>query len=243
MAISAELARDAHALAVPGGSLPSGLGLDSERARYRMVERLEHNGIRDQNVLDAMAAVPRHLFIEPALASRAYEDVALPIGHAQTISKPSIVARMLELALYPIAAADRSSARALEIGTGCGYQAAVMCQLFGQVVSIERLQALHRLARANLANIPTSRLRLEFGDGHLGLTNSAPFHAIVVAAALDREIPEALLHHLRIGGRLITPVSRNGSQRLYLVERSSQSDWHLSELDAVRFVPMKDGTN
>ena len=223
---------------------PAGLGLDSERARYGMVRRLEQLGIRDPQVLDAMAAVQRHHFIEPALASRAYEDVALPIGYAQTISKPSIVSRMLEIALQPLPASERQGARALEVGTGCGYQAAVMSHLIGEVVSIVRVRALHIQAQENLAASEPGpgRVRLEFGDGHLGLINSAPFHAIVVAAAFDAEIPEALLHHLRIGGRLIAPVSRQGCQRLYVVDRSSQADWHLCELDTVRFVPMRDGT-
>ncbi|MGC1439059.1 MAG: protein-L-isoaspartate(D-aspartate) O-methyltransferase [Burkholderiaceae bacterium] len=223
---------------------PVGLGLDSERARYRMVECLANGLITDHQVLDAMAVVPRHLFIEQGLASRAYEDVALPIGQAQTISKPSIVARMIELALMPLEIADRASARVLEIGTGCGYQAAVLGQVFGDVVSVERIAALHQLARTNLDQVEVpARMRLVFGDGHLGLINSAPFHAIVLAAALDREIPEVLLHHIRIGGRLIAPVSVEGGQRLHVVDRSSQSEWHLSELDAVRFVPMMGGTS
>lgn len=222
---------------------PAGLGLDSQRARYRMVERLMRNGIRDTDVLDAMAAVPRHLFVEQGLASRAYEDVALPIGHQQTISKPSVVSHMLETVLQPLPLSDRRSARVLEIGTGCGYQTAVMAHLFGDVVTIERIRSLHDLAERNLSGLSLpGRLRRIFGDGTLGLVNSAPFHAIVLAAALDSEVPEPLLHHIRIGGRLIAPVSRNGSQRLHVVDRCSQSDWRLVELDAVRFVPMMGGT-
>ena len=194
---------------------PAGLGLDSERARLHMVERLSRRGISDPQVLAAMAAVPRQQFVEQGLASRAYEDVALPIGHQQTISKPSIVARMIELAVAPLPLSDRGSARVLEIGTGCGYQAAVLAHVFGDVVSVERLAALHQLAQTNLAGVPLPiRIRLEFGDGHLGLANSAPFHAVVLAAALDNEIPEALLHHIRIGGRLVAPVSRSNGQRL-----------------------------
>jgi protein-L-isoaspartate(D-aspartate) O-methyltransferase len=222
---------------------PAGLGLDSERARYRMTERLMQGGIRDADVLDAMAAVPRHLFVEQGLASRAYEDVALPIGYEQTISKPSIVSHMLETVLQPIPVGDRRSARVLEIGTGCGYQTAILAHLFGDVVTVERIRSLHDLAERNLADLALpGRLRRIFGDGTLGLVNSAPFHAIVLAAALDSEVPEALLHHIRIGGRLIAPVSQNGRQRLHVVDRCSQSDWQLVELDAVRFVPMMGGT-
>lgn len=222
---------------------PAGLGLTSERARWAMAERVARAGIVDEDVLRAMATVPRQQFVEQGLASRAYEDVALPIGYQQTISKPSIVARMIALAAAPVLPPDRPHARVLEIGTGCGYQAAVLSHVFGEVVSVERLAALHDLARANLATVALpGRVRLEFGDGHLGLANSAPFHAVVLAAALDGNIPEALLHHIRIGGRLVAPVSGRAGQRLVVVDRSSQSDWHLTELDAVRFVPMKGGT-
>lgn len=238
MANPAELATR-HTATTP----PAGLGLDSERARYRMVERLMHNGIRDTDVLDAMAAVPRHQFVEQGLASRAYEDVALPIGYQQTISKPSVVSHMLETVLQPIPVQDRRAARVLEIGTGCGYQTAVLAHLFGDVVTVERIRSLHDLAERNLSELTLpGRLRRIFGDGMLGLVNSAPFHAIVLAAALPDEVPDALLHHIRIGGRLIAPVSQNGCQRLHVVDRCSQSDWRLARLDAVRFVPMMGGT-
>ncbi len=221
---------------------PAGLGLDSDSARWSMAETLEKRGIKDPSVLDAMATIPRHLFVDPAIASRAYEDVALPIGLEQTISKPSIVARMVELAALPVPFNERRAARVLEIGSGCGYQAAILGQVFGEVVSIERLRPLYQLARTNLNKIRSRNVRLVFGDGHLGLVNSPPFHAIVVAAAIDGEIPEVLLHLIRVGGRLVAPVSHHGRQRLCLVERFSFTDWHLSELDAVRFVPMLGGT-
>lgn len=220
---------------------PAGLGLDSDSARWSMAEGLEARGIKDPAVLDAMATIPRHLFVDPAIASRAYEDVALPIGLEQTISKPGIVSRMIELAALPIPFNERRAARVLEIGSGCGYQAAVLGHVFGQVVSIERLGALHHLAKRNLKQIGNRNVRLVLGDGHLGLANSPPFHAIVVAAAIDGEIPEVLLHLIRVGGRLIAPVSQQGCQRLCLVERLSFTDWRLSELDAVRFVPMLGG--
>ncbi|MGH1361046.1 MAG: protein-L-isoaspartate(D-aspartate) O-methyltransferase [Burkholderiaceae bacterium] len=226
----------------PLSTSPVGLGLDSDSARWSMAETLERRGIKDPSVLDAMATVPRHLFVDPAIASRAYEDVALPIGLEQTISKPSIVARMVEIAARPVPFAERRAARVLEIGSGCGYQAAILAQVFGEVVSVERLRPLHQLAKSNLKLVPSKNIRLVFGDGHLGLVNSPPFHAIVVAAAIDGEIPEVLLHLIRVGGRLIAPVSQHGRQRLCLVERFSFTDWHLSELDAVRFVPMLGGT-
>lgn len=226
----------------PGRSSPAGLGLDSDATRWTMAEALETRGVKDPVVLDAMAHVPRHLFVDAALASRAYEDVALPIGLEQTISKPSIVARMVELAVRPVLPADRRGARVLEIGSGCGYQAAVLSHVFGQVVSVERLKALHDKASRNLKQAGIKNVRLIHSDGHLGLKNSPPFHAIVLAAALDGEIPDVLLHLIRVGGRLVAPVSRAGRQRLCLVERFSFTDWHLTELDAVRFVPMVGGT-
>lgn len=221
---------------------PVGLGLDSRRARWAMVDALHAGGIHDQQVLEVMAEVPRHLFVEAALVSRAYQDVSLPIGHGQTISKPSIVARMIELAVARLPESDRRYSRVLEVGSGCGYQTVVLSRLFGEVVSIERLHSLHLQARRNLQRCAARGVRLVFGDGHAGLANSAPFHAIVVAAAFDGDIPEALLHLLRVGGRLVAPVRQGRGQRLCLVERSSPTDWHLSQLDAVRFVPMLAGT-
>ncbi len=221
---------------------PSGLGLASERARARMIEGLRGIGVRDAGVLAAMDAVPRHVFVEPGLASRAYEDVALPIGHAQTISKPSTVARMLELAVAHLSPAARRSAIALEIGTGCGYQAAVIAQLMGEVISVERLRALHELARANLRSLRQPNLRLVFGDGREGVPQAAPFDAIVVAAA-GEAIPDELLLQMKIGGRLVAPiVSPKGGQSLHLVERASAESWQLTVLDAVRFVPLRAGT-
>lgn len=227
---------------LPESRSATGLGSEFDRPRLRMAQRLAQQGIRDPHILDVMAAVPRHLFIDSALTSRAYQDVSLPIGHGQTISKPSIVAQMIELAVAPIAEADRSCARVLEIGTGCGYQAAVLAGVFGEVVSIERVRALHDMAARRLRSLGLGSIRLAFGDGHLGLPHSAPFHAIVIAAALDGHIPEVLLQLLRVGGRLVSPVHLDGGQRLVMVERSTSTDWHVCELDAVRFVPMVGGT-
>jgi protein-L-isoaspartate(D-aspartate) O-methyltransferase len=214
---------------------PAGVGMTSARTRGRMVERLRAKGIRDERVLAALGAVPRHLFVEEALASRAYEDTALPIGFGQTISQPFVVARMIELLLR-----DKKPGNALEIGTGCGYQAAVLAQIFPQVYSIERIKALLERARRNLFALRLANLRLAHGDGYAGLEKAAPFASIVVAAAAPR-VPEALLQQLAPGGRMVLPLKANGgSQRLVLFERSGRGFLE-SELDPVRFVPMEVG--
>ena len=210
--------------------------MTSERTRARMIERLREQGIRDERVLAAMAAVPRHRFVEEALASRAYEDTALPIGFAQTISQPYIVARMVEILID-----KKQPKNVLEIGTGCGYQAAVLARLSAEVYSIERIKGLHERARANLLGLKLSNLRLVHGDGYAGLEKAAPFQAIVVAAAA-RSVPEALLRQLAPGGRMVLPLrdGANGAQRLVLVERSGRG-FVETELDTVRFVPMEAG--
>jgi protein-L-isoaspartate(D-aspartate) O-methyltransferase len=210
--------------------------MTSQRTRLRMVERLRDRGIRDERVLRAMGEVPRHLFVEEALSSRAYEDSALPIGFGQTISQPYVVARMIEALLQ-----DKEPRKVLEIGTGCGYQAAVLARLYREVYSIERLKALHERARANLLGLRLANLRLAHGDGHAGLEKAAPFDAIIVAAAA-REAPPALLRQIAPGGRMILPLraSRRDAQRLVLIERSGRALIE-SELDPVRFVPMEAG--
>ncbi|MBN9461661.1 MAG: protein-L-isoaspartate(D-aspartate) O-methyltransferase [Burkholderiales bacterium] len=222
-------------------TVPGGLGLASERARASMVDALRRLGVRDAGVLDAMAQVPRHAFIDAALASRAYEDVALPIGHGQTISRPSTVARMIETVVAHLPAARRADAQVLEVGTGCGYQAAVLARVFGQVVSIERVRALHEQARGNLRALRLPNLRLVFGDGHAGVSQAAPYDAIVVAAAADA-IPDALLEQMKTGARLIAPIGTT-RQALHLVERVERDRWQLTVLDAVRFVPLRAGTS
>jgi protein-L-isoaspartate(D-aspartate) O-methyltransferase len=208
--------------------------LTSERVRERMVERVRASGVSDPRVLAAMAAVPRHLFVDPGFATQAYEDAALPIGHHQTISKPSVVARMIELA-----AAGRELDSVLEIGTGCGYQAAVLAGIARDVYSIERIRPLHERAKQNLRPLRIRNLRLHYGDGRLGIPNAAPFDAIVIAAA-GLDVPQALLEQLQIGGRLIAPVGGE-SQVLTLVERVAANEWHESQLDRVFFVPLKSG--
>jgi len=214
----------------------AGIGMTSERTRARMIERLREQGIRDPRVLGAMAAVPRHLFVEEALASRAYEDTALPIGFAQTISQPYIVARMIEVLVH-----EKEPQKVLEVGTGCGYQAAVLARVFPEVYSIERIKGLHERSRANLLGLKLSNLRLVHGDGYAGLEKAAPFQAIVVAAAAP-QMPEALLRQLAPGGRMVLPLrdGANGAQRLVLVQRSARG-FVETELDTVRFVPMEAG--
>jgi protein-L-isoaspartate(D-aspartate) O-methyltransferase len=217
----------------------TGIGMTSQRTRARMVERLRAKGIGDERVLSALARVPRHVFVEEALASRAYEDTALPIGFSQTISQPFVVARMIELLL-----AGRIPGKTLEVGTGCGYQAAVLAAIFPEVYSIERIKALLERARRNLLGLRLANLRLAHGDGYAGLEQAAPFHSIIVAAAAPR-VPEALLRQLAAGGRMILPVSdgscgKSGGQRLVLIERNGRA-YIETELDPVRFVPMKAG--
>ncbi|MGF6777544.1 protein-L-isoaspartate(D-aspartate) O-methyltransferase [Paraburkholderia sp. GAS334] len=223
--------------AAPNVALNSAMALTSERVRERMVERLRANGVSDQRVLKAMSVVPRHMFVDPGLATQAYEDAALPIGHHQTISKPSVVARMIELA-----AAGRLLASVLEIGTGCGYQAAVLSQVARDVYSIERIKPLFERAKTNLRPLRIPNIRLHYGDGRIGLPAVAPFDAIVIAAA-GLDVPHALLEQLAIGGRLVAPVgSQEGqSQVLTLVERTGPAQWRESRLDRVFFVPLKSG--
>lgn len=213
---------------------PANFSLTSERVRERMVERVRASGVSDPRVLAAMAAVPRHLFVDPGFATQAYEEAALPIGHHQTISKPSVVARMIE-----IAANGRVLDNVLEIGTGCGYQAAVLSGVARDVYSIERIRPLYERAKQNLRPLRIPNIRLHYGDGRLGMPKVAPFDAIVIAAA-GLDVPQALLEQLQIGGRLIAPVGAQ-SQVLTLVERVAENQWHESQLDRVFFVPLKSG--
>jgi protein-L-isoaspartate(D-aspartate) O-methyltransferase len=209
--------------------------MTSARTRARMVARLRAKGIRDERVLAALGAVPRHLFVEEALASRAYEDDALPIGFGQTISHPYVVARMIEIVLE-----NTTAGKVLEIGTGCGYQAAVLAHAFPEVYSIERIKGLLERARKNLLALRLANLRLAHGDGYAGLEQAAPFHSIVVAAAAPH-IPDALVQQLAAGGRMILPLAgSSGEQRLVLIERRGRG-FKESELDPVRFVPMEAG--
>lgn len=205
-----------------------------EAPRRAMVERLVKQGIKDKVVLAAMGAVPRHQFIESGLVGQAYVDASLPIGYAQTISQPYIVARMIEIMRN-----GRTLKNVLEIGTGCGYQAAVLAQLCENVYSIERIKLLQELAKKNLRSLRIANLRLHYGDGMLGLPQVAPFDGIILAAA-GMQIPETLLQQLAIGGRLIAPVGER-QQVLQLIERTGIADWTKTELEACYFVPLCPG--
>ena len=212
--------------------------LVSPAVRRAMVERIARQGVQDQRVLAAMESVPRHLFMEPALASQAYIDASLPIGYHQTISQPYIVARMIEVLCG--AGNGARLERVLEIGTGCGYQAAVLAHVARDVYSIERIKPLHELARRNLRPMRIANVRLHYGDGMLGLPQAAPFDGIILAAA-GLEVPQALLEQLTIGGRLVAPVGAR-HQVLQLIERIGPAEWTTSTLEHCHFVPLRGGT-
>ncbi len=207
-----------------------GIGMTSQRTRMRMIERLREQGIRDEAVLAAMFEVPRHLFVDEALASRAYDDVSLPINYNQTISQPYIVARMIE-----ILRGAGALRRVLEIGTGCGYQAAVLAQLFPEVYSMERIQPLYERARKQLRNLKVHNVTVRYADGSAGLPDAAPFDGIIMAAAAPT-LSAALREQLAVGGRMVLPVGMQ-EQWLYLVERD-QRGFHETKLEPVKFVPL-----
>ncbi len=211
--------------------------LVSDAVRKAMVTRLADQGVRDPMVLAAMEAVPRHLFLEPGLASQAYIDASLPIGYHQTISQPYIVARMIEVLRE---GASGKLKRVLEIGTGCGYQAAVLAQVAEDVYSIERIRPLHEQARNNLRPLRIPNLRLHYGDGMLGLPQVGPFDGIILAAA-GLEVPQALMEQLAIGGRMIAPIGQN-DQVLKLVVRTGRNEWMADTLERCHFVPLRPGT-
>ena len=207
--------------------------MTSARTRARMIERLREKGIRDERVLAALAAVPRHIFVEEALASRAYEDTALPLGFAQTISQPYIVARMIE-----VLRSGRELGRTLEVGAGCGYQAAVLAQLTDEVYAVERIGPLLAKAKANMRTIQQFKVRLKHADGQWGLPEAAPFDTIILAAAAAH-VPQALLQQLALGGRMLMPLGA-AEQHLLLVERRAEG-FVETRLDGVRFVPLLAG--
>jgi len=212
----------------------AGIGMTSQRTRLRMVERLRVRGIRDEAVLSAMAELPRHVFVDEALASRAYEEMALPLGFGQTISSPHTVARMSELARN-----GRPLAKVLEIGTGCGYHTAVLARIAKQVYSIERIAALLRKVRSHLRAAAVSNVHLRHGDGHAGMPEVAPFDAIVMAAAAS-VAPKALLEQLEVGGRMILPMEEKGEQHLFVIERTAKGLVE-QRMDPVVFVPLLPG--
>lgn len=221
--------------AVGAASAPRPHPLVSDAVRNAMVARVARQGVQDAAVLAALRAVPRHGFIDEALASQAYIDAALPIGHHQTMSQPYIVARMIEVMRN-----GNTLQRVLEIGTGCGYQAAVLAQLAREVYSVERIRPLHELAKTNLRPMRLPNVRLQYGDGMLGLPQAAPFDGIILAAA-GLAVPQALLDQLAPGGRLIAPVG-DRAQHLQLITRVGQSGWVGETLEDCHFVPLCPGT-
>jgi protein-L-isoaspartate(D-aspartate) O-methyltransferase len=213
--------------------LTHGIGMTSQRTRDRLVTRLREAGIRSDEVLEVMRSTPRHLFVDEALASRAYEDTALPIGYNQTISQPFVVAAMTELVV-----AGRPE-RVLEVGTGSGYQAAVLARLVPKVYTVERIEPLVKLARQRFRQLGLRNIRAAHSDGTIGLADFAPFDAIIVTAATD-DLPEALVEQLAPGGRLVIPLGGRESQRLTVVTRSG-AGVEREVLDPVVFVPLVAG--
>lgn len=212
-----------------------GIGMTSPRTRERMVNRMRKLGVRDETVLDAMFQIPRHIFVEEAFASRAYEDTALPIGFGQTISQPYMVARMTELLLE-----EGSRHKVLEIGTGSGYQTAVLARLVGSVFSIERIHALQERARRCLRDLGLYNVRLRYGDGTLGWKAHAPFDAILVTAASPAP-PTDLLEQLALGGMLVSPIGQGRKQMLHRIVRR-ESGYESQSIEPALFVPLVPGT-
>ncbi len=223
----------------PAAATPHGVGLDSGAVRARMVHKLAQQGIGDPRVLQAMGSVERHRFVDSALVNQAYEDTSLPIGLGQTISKPNVVARMIELLLGAAESGARIG-RVLEIGTGCGYQAAVLSLVATEVYSIERLRGLHDKARANLRALRVANLHLLFGDGMAGYAKGAPY-AGIIAAAGGEAVPAAWLDQLAVGGRLVAPMVSAGGQQALVVWDKRPQGLEQRVLEAVHFVPLKSG--
>jgi protein-L-isoaspartate(D-aspartate) O-methyltransferase len=211
-----------------------GIGMTSQGTRDRLVQTLRTEGIRDERVLKAITRVPRHKFVDEALSSRAYENTALPIGQSQTISQPWIVARMTEAILN-----GGQLDKVLEVGTGSGYQAAVLSQLVPMVFTVERIEELLKLARRRFHNLRLNNIYVRYADGHLGWPSQAPFDGIMVTA-VAQSVPQELLEQLRIGGLLVIPVERGGHQRLITVRRN-EDGYEETDLGGVVFVPLLSG--
>lgn len=213
-----------------------GIGMTSARTRERLVARLREQGVRNAQVLNLIRSTPRHLFMDEALASRAYEDTALPIGHGQTISQPYIVARMTEALM-----ADSLPEVVLEVGTGCGYQTAILAALVKEVYTVERIMPLQQRARQTLSGLGVRNVRFRHADGGWGWPNHAPYNGIIVTAAPD-EVPAALLEQLAPGGRMVIPVGVQGSaQQLLLITRRDETRYERQVLEQVSFVPLLGG--
>jgi len=211
-----------------------GIGMTSQRTRDRLITRLKEQGIQHPGVLAIMKALPRHLFVDEALASRAYEDTALPIGHGQTISQPFIVARMTEILLEGL-----PKNKVLEVGTGSGYQTAVLSRLVERVFSVERISPLQNQARERFYQLKFNNIRLKHSDGSWGWEENAPYDGIIVTCAPE-QIPTELLKQLAPGGRLVIPVGGSAEQSLRVIDRNGNS-FEETELDAVSFVPLLSG--
>lgn len=224
-----------------GMASPTGVGLDSSTVRARMLQKLAAQGIDDAVVLEAMGRVERHRFVDSALVNQAYEDTSLPIGLGQTISKPNVVARMIALLRQaPGLQGAPMMGRVLEIGTGCGYQAAVLACVAREVYSIERLRGLHDKARENLRPMRLPNVHLIFGDGMLGFAQGAPYSAIISAAG-GENVPQAWIDQLAVGGRLVAPThTSSGQQALVVIDKTPQG-LQQTLLEAVNFVPLKSG--
>lgn len=212
-----------------------GIGMTSQRTRDRMLTRLREQGIKDEVTLAAIAAIPRHIFVDEALSIRAYEDVSLPIGFGQTISQPYTVARMTEILRN-----GQTLNKVLEIGTGCGYQTAVLSKVAHEVYSVERIRPLVMKALGVLRNLKLSNIKLEYADGSMGLAQIAPFDGIIVTAA-STHVPDELLAQLAVGGRMVIPLGVD-EQHLYLIERGAH-DFKKTKLEVVKFVPLLGGVS
>lgn len=212
----------------------AGIGMTSQRTRERLIARLREHGIKDEVVLAAMLDIPRHIFLDEALASRAYEDVSLPIGFNQTISQPYIVARMTELLR-----AGSSLGKVLEIGTGCGYQTSILSRVAKEVYSVERIGPLLEIAKGHFRELKLRNVKVKKADGNFGIPEMAPYDGILVACGATH-IPEDLLRQLAVGGRMVIPVG-SSEQMLMLVERTEEG-YRKTELEAVKFVPLLGGT-
>ena len=218
-----------------------GLGMTSLRTRQRLLERLTEKGIKDIRVLEAMRDTPRHLFLDEALASRAYEDLALPIGYQQTISQPYIVARMTEILIEDKKLESQPLDKVLEVGTGCGYQAAILSRFSKSVLTIERIKALHDKAAKNLKKLKIRNVKLLFNDGSDLIEAKENYDAILFAAA-PLEVPTYFLDKLAIGGRLVAPIGGGEVQDLSLIKRLSKNKYETKVVEQVLFVPFLGGT-
>lgn len=213
----------------------AGVGFTSQRARNQLIDVLREAGIANEQVLSVMAEVPRHLFVDAALSQHAYQNRTLPIGQGQTISQPWVVARMTELLLAP-----KKPRKVLEVGTGCGYQTAVLAGLVATVYSVERIAELQARALNSLGRLGVTNVTFSLSDGNWGWAEPSPYDAIIVTAA-PREVPDSLLDQLAVGGRLVIPAGPNGQQRLQVFDRVTEHDFEHQYLDEVAFVPLRSG--